>query len=116
MAKSKRKRVPKSTAITGRFPRQHNSVIAKNEQANSCDSFVEPNAQTQNQTGVSLTPRETETLKLLAEGKSNKEIAGALSLSPKTVDTYRARIMLKLGLHSLADLIHYAIRNDLVKP
>jgi FixJ family two-component response regulator len=64
---------------------------------------------------VALTMREIETLILIAKGNCNKEIANSLRLSPKTVDTYRQRIMSKLDLHNLSDLIHYAIRNGLVK-
>jgi len=61
-----------------------------------------------------LTPREMEILHLLAEGKLNKEIAALLGISVRTVETHRARIMLKLGLHSLAELIHYALRHGIV--
>ena len=62
-----------------------------------------------------LTNRELEILKLIAEGVTNKKIAGQLSISVKTVETYRSRIMQKLDLHSTADLIKYAIRNGLIK-
>jgi DNA-binding NarL/FixJ family response regulator len=62
-----------------------------------------------------LTNRELEILKLIAEGITNKKIAGQLSISVKTVETYRSRIMQKLDLHSTADLIKYAIRNGLLK-
>lgn len=62
-----------------------------------------------------LTARERETLKLLAEGKSSKEIAVALGISPKTASAHRANIVRKLKLHSLSDLIYYAIRNGIVK-
>jgi DNA-binding NarL/FixJ family response regulator len=63
-----------------------------------------------------LTAREREVVQLLAEGNSNKEIARALDLSVKTVETHRAAVMRKLGLHSLADLVRYAIRNQMVSP
>ena len=63
--------------------------------------------------GTRTTPRETEIIRLLAEGKMNKEIAAQLGITVRTVETHRAKIMLKLGLHSLADLIHYAIRQGL---
>jgi DNA-binding CsgD family transcriptional regulator len=63
-----------------------------------------------------LSDREVEVLNLLAQGKSNKEAASALRISEKTVETYRSRTKLKLGLSSLAELIHYAIRNGIVKP
>lgn len=56
------------------------------------------------------THREIEIIRLLAEGKVNKEVATQLGISVSTVETHRARIMHKLGLHSLAELIHYAMR------
>ena len=59
------------------------------------------------------TPREVEIIRLLAEGKANKEIAAKLGITIRTVETHRAKIMLKLGLHSLAELIHYAIRHKI---
>jgi DNA-binding NarL/FixJ family response regulator len=63
--------------------------------------------------GMRTTPREIEIIRLLAEGKTNKEIAALLGIAVRTVETHRSRIMLKLGLHSLAELIHYAMRNGL---
>jgi DNA-binding NarL/FixJ family response regulator len=60
------------------------------------------------------TPREVQVIRLVAEGKANKEIAAELGITPRTVETHRAKIMLKLGMHSLAELIHYAIRNKIV--
>jgi DNA-binding NarL/FixJ family response regulator len=60
-----------------------------------------------------LSTRELETLQLLTEGKTNKEIASLLSLSVRTVETHRANIMAKLHLHSIGELIHYAIRNSI---
>jgi DNA-binding NarL/FixJ family response regulator len=56
------------------------------------------------------TPREVEIIRLLAEGKPNKKIAEELGITCRTVETHRAKIMLKLGLHSLTELIHFAIR------
>jgi DNA-binding NarL/FixJ family response regulator len=61
-----------------------------------------------------LTTREREVLHLLAEGKSNKEVASFLRISPKTVETHRARIMSKLDVHSVGGLVRYAIRNHLM--
>jgi DNA-binding NarL/FixJ family response regulator len=63
-----------------------------------------------------LTPREREILQLLAEGRSNKEVAGLLGISVNTAEAHRANIMLKLGVHSLAELVHYAVRNQIIKP
>jgi DNA-binding NarL/FixJ family response regulator len=65
------------------------------------------------QRSTRTTPREMEIVRLLAHGKSNKEIAAQLGITVRTVETHRAKIMLKLDLHSLADLIHYAIRQGL---
>jgi DNA-binding NarL/FixJ family response regulator len=61
-----------------------------------------------------LTSREREIVQLLAEGKANKEVAGVLGISAKTVETHRANIMLKLNIHSITDLVHYAIRNKMI--
>ena len=60
-----------------------------------------------------LTPREREVLQLLAEGKNTKEIASALNVSVKTVETHRAQIMERLDLHSVAELTKFAIREGL---
>jgi DNA-binding NarL/FixJ family response regulator len=62
------------------------------------------------------TPRETEVIRLLAEGKVNKEIAAELGIATRTVETHRAKIMLKLGMQSLPQLVHYAIRHNLISP
>jgi DNA-binding NarL/FixJ family response regulator len=63
-----------------------------------------------------LTPREREIVQLVAEGKSTKEVADKLKISPKTADTHRTNIMRKLNLHSVSELVRYAIRNKLVEP
>lgn len=59
--------------------------------------------------------REREIIQLLAEGKSNKEVAGILGISVKTAETHRAAIMRKLGLHSMSELVRYAIRNHIIE-
>ena len=61
-----------------------------------------------------LTTREREVLQLLAEGRSNKEVAVFLHLSLHTVETHRGRIMQKLNLHSGAEMILYAIRKGVI--
>ncbi len=61
-----------------------------------------------------LTPRERQVLKLIAEGKSNREIAEELVLSSNTVQTHRLHIMEKLNLHKRSELIKYAIRRGLI--
>jgi DNA-binding NarL/FixJ family response regulator len=62
-----------------------------------------------------LTPREREVIQLVAEGKSTKEVATALSLSVKTAETHRTNLMRKLDLHSVAALTLYAVRNGIVQ-
>ncbi len=61
-----------------------------------------------------LTSREREVLQMLAEGKTNKEIAVVLNLSVYTVDAHRGRIMEKLNLHSINELVRFAVRNGLI--
>ncbi len=61
-----------------------------------------------------LTSREREVLQMLAEGKTNKEIAGILNLSVYTVDAHRGRIMEKLNLHSINEMVRFAVRNGLI--
>jgi DNA-binding NarL/FixJ family response regulator len=62
-----------------------------------------------------VTPREREVLQLLAEGKSNKEVAEILQISVKTAETHRANIMLKLDFHSVTELVRYAVRNKIIQ-
>jgi DNA-binding NarL/FixJ family response regulator len=66
------------------------------------------------QAAVALSPRERHIVQLLAEGNNNKEVARALELSVKTVETHRSNIMRKMEFDSLADLVRYAIRNKIV--
>ena len=63
-----------------------------------------------------LTSREDEVLKLIAEGQSTREIAQALTISPKTVERHRANILAKLGMRDRTQLTRYAIRAGLVEP
>ena len=63
-----------------------------------------------------LTRREREVLQLLSEGHGNKEIGAELGISTKTAETHRARLMTKLGLHSLASLVRYAVRHRIIDP
>jgi DNA-binding NarL/FixJ family response regulator len=63
-----------------------------------------------------LTPREREVFQLLAEAKSNKEVADVLGISLKTVEAHRSKVMSKLGLHSVAELVRVAIREGVVEP
>ena len=63
-----------------------------------------------------LSAREREVVQLLAEGRTNKEIAARLEISTKTVETHRSSIMRKLNLHSVGELTRYAIRNKIIEP
>jgi two-component system, NarL family, response regulator NreC len=62
-----------------------------------------------------LSEREREVFQLIAEGHSNKEIAGLLNVSPGTVETHRARIMEKLDVHSAAEIVLYAVRKGVIR-
>jgi len=63
-----------------------------------------------------LSPREREVVQLLAEGRSSKEVAAKLSVSVKTVEAHRSNVMRKLNLHSVAQIVRYAIRNEMITP
>ena len=63
-----------------------------------------------------LTAREREVLQLLVEGQSNKEVASSLGIGVKTAEAHRANLMKKLGVHSMSELVRYAIRNRIVEP
>ena len=63
-----------------------------------------------------LSAREREIVQLLAEGRSNKEVARALGISVATAETHRSNVMRKIGAHSLAELVRFAIRNSIIEP
>ena len=63
-----------------------------------------------------LTARERETVQLLAEGKTSKEVGAALGISPKTAETHRANIMRKLEVHSITEVMRYAMKNHIIEP
>ncbi|HET7890670.1 MAG TPA: response regulator transcription factor [Candidatus Sulfotelmatobacter sp.] len=79
------------------------------------DDSTEKRNNTEDPTTAVLTSREREVIQLLAEGKTSKEVAVALRLSVKTAETHRTNLMRKLGLHSVADLTRYAVRNGIVQ-
>ncbi|MGB2886865.1 MAG: response regulator transcription factor [Candidatus Acidiferrales bacterium] len=62
-----------------------------------------------------LTPREREIVQLISEGKSNKEVSSVLGISVKTAETHRANIMRKLEVHSVSELVRYAVRNQIIE-
>ncbi|MFT3892892.1 MAG: response regulator transcription factor [Anaerolineales bacterium] len=79
--------------------------------------FLARNGEDENKETISgLTRREQEVLALLAEGKTNEEIASQLTISIHTVARHRENLMGKLGLHSRSELVKYAIRKGLIKP
>ena len=63
-----------------------------------------------------LSAREREVVPLVAEGRTNKEVASKLGVSVKTVDAHRSNIMRRLNIHSVAELVRYAIRNKIIEP
>ncbi len=79
------------------------------------DGYLRPHNESETSSERVLTPREREVIQLVAEGKSTKEVATALSLSVKTAETHRTNLMRKLDLHSIADLTLYAVRNGIVQ-
>src|SRR6202171_816020 len=90
-------------------PRVNDMVLAgvldKSHNGSNGDSSKSP----------TLTPREREVIQLLAEGKSSKEVACLLNLSTKTAETHRSNIMRKLDIHSIRDLVVYAVKNDIIQ-
>jgi DNA-binding NarL/FixJ family response regulator len=78
--------------------------------------YLQGHRETQPLDAPALSMREREIVQLLAEGKSNKEVAEVLGISVKTAETHRTNIMRKLDFHSITDLVRYAIRNKMVDP
>ncbi len=81
------------------------------------DAFIHPNGPRQVETPLDrLSPREREILQMVAEGRSSIEIGKTLFLSPKTIDTYRSRLMRKLGIRDIAGLVRFAIQHGVISP
>jgi len=95
--------------------RQHKPFLTSTVTAFVLDGYIRDGA---DQAGArsALTAREREIIQLIAEGKSNKKAASALSVSVKTIEAHRANIMRKLQFQSVSDLVRYAIRNKIVQP
>ena len=94
---------------------EHKPFFTSKVSALVLEGYLNPQ-QPQAEGGVSrVTPREREVLQLLAEGKSNKEIATAVGISVKTAETHRANIMRKLALQSMSELVRYAIREKIIE-
>ena len=94
---------------------QHKPFFSAKVSESVLDGYLK--AGREEQTAIEpLTPREREIVQLLAEGKSNKEVADTLGISTKTIETHRATIMRKLELKSFAEMVRYAIRNNIIQP
>lgn len=78
-------------------------------------NFQRPNAAPTGMRASRLTSREREIVQLLSEGKSSKEVASSLGISVKTAETHRANIMRKLEIHSVSELVRYAVRNQIIE-
>ena len=80
------------------------------------DDFVRRGDAALDESVAGVTAREREVIQLVAEGRSSKEVASTLGISVKTVEAHRASIMRKLRLHTVSDLVRYAVRNKIVQP
>ncbi len=97
---------------------EHKAFFTSNVAATVLDGYLKSD---KSRAGVkpdshALTPREREIIQLLAEGKSNKEVATTLGISVHTAETHRTNIMRKLEVHSVSELVRYAIRQNIVNP
>jgi DNA-binding NarL/FixJ family response regulator len=79
------------------------------------EGYLRADGTTDSETAGALSPRERQIVQLLAEGRTNKEIARALSISVKTAETHRSNIMRKMQFGSLSDLVRYAIKNGMIE-
>lgn len=97
---------------------EHKPFFASGVSSLLLDTFLNPTKPSEGSDSRHdrLTPREREVVQLVAEGRTSKEIAGRLGLSAKTVDAHRANVLRKLHLHSVSELVLYAVRNNLVQP
>jgi len=96
---------------------QHRPFFTGNLSALVLDAFLHPGQHPAKTGGPAdrLTPREREVVQLIAEGRTSKDIALQLGLSVKTADAHRANVMRKLDLHSVSELVLYAVRNKIVQ-
>ncbi len=96
--------------------RQHKPFFTPRASEVVLDGFLDDKKRPKGEPSRKLTPREREIVQLLAEGRSNKEVASTLHISVKTAETHRTNIMRKLGLHSVTELVLYAVRNHIIEP
>jgi DNA-binding NarL/FixJ family response regulator len=94
---------------------QHRPFFTSKVAAMVLQGYLENSARAGGCKVSNLTAREREVVQLLAEGKSNKEVAVIQGIEVKTAETHRANLMRKLGLHSVCDLVHYAVRNQIIE-
>ena len=95
---------------------QHKPFFTSKVAALVLEGFLKPNqAAGPGAESPRLTGRERQVLQLIAEGRSNKEIADLLKISVKTIETHRGQLLRKLNLHSATDLTRYAIRNGIIQ-
>lgn len=105
------------TPLPGSASLKASSSAAPAEQLNTeADDCFHPLGTDEPLIQAELTAREQQVVILLGKGKSNKEVAAELFISVKTVETHRATIMRKLGINSVVELVHYAIRTKLIDP
>lgn len=97
------------------FTGQLATSMAENFLNPSGGSEAGPASDSEGGAGNALTKREIDVITLLAQGKSNKEAAGALGVSARTVESHRNHIMLKMKFASFSDLVRFAIRNEIVE-
>jgi len=97
---------------------QHKAFFTSGAAAAVLESYLNGScrAQRRQASKQDLTAREREILQLLAEGRCNKEIAAILQISIFTVETHRSKIMRKLNVHSMNEIVRYAIRNQFLSP
>jgi DNA-binding NarL/FixJ family response regulator len=97
--------------------RQHKPFLTATVTEFVLDDYLRRGDEAQNNLGRDpVTTREREIVQLVAEGRSNKEVAATLGISVKTIEAHRGNIMRKLHLRSVSDLVRYAIRNKIVEP
>lgn len=95
---------------------EHRSFFTARAAEIVLDGFRKPRAGAEGKPSTGrLTSREREIVQLLAEGKSSKEVAVSLGISVKTAETHRANVMRKLALHSVSELVRYAVKNQIIE-
>lgn len=95
--------------------RQHRPFFSPAISEIVLDAYLHPERSANETDAVQLTAREREALQLIAEGKSNKEVADVLGISVRTVETHRLHLMRKLKVRSVSELTRYAIRNRIIE-